>query len=71
MSKQASLANTFRRLIKESSRFMGKSVNVVMFPHQCKKLAVSYSILYYCKIAYAGGDSTRDSGSGCNESSFG
>ena len=47
MNKQASLANAFRCLIKESRRFRGKSVNIVMFPHQCKKLAVSYSILYF------------------------
>ena len=47
MVRQESLATTFRSLIKDSRRLMGKPINVISFPHQSKKLAVSYSFLYF------------------------
>ena len=47
MVRQESLASTFRSLIKDSRRLMGKPINVISFPHQSKKLAVSYSFLYF------------------------
>ena len=41
------LAQSFRTLVKASRRHWGMNVNIVMFPHQTKKLAISYCYKYF------------------------
>ena len=47
MIKQQALDKAFRAVIRDSLLFAGKNENVVSYPHMSKKLAVSYSILYF------------------------
>ena len=42
-----SLAASLRLLIKSSRRHFSESVNIIIYPHQTKKLAVSYSWKYF------------------------
>ena len=41
------LSRDLRDLIKDSRRWSNEPVNVICFPHQLKKLAVSYSYKYF------------------------
>ena len=50
---QSGLATSFRSLIKDSRRFVGRSVDIVMFPHQAKRFAVSYCWHYFEKVESA------------------
>lgn len=47
MLKQESLASSFKALVKDSRKSLGKGIIVPIFPHQSKKLAISYSIFYF------------------------
>ena len=47
MLGKESLAASLRLLIKSSRRHFSESVNIIIFPHQTKKLAVSYSWKYF------------------------
>ena len=47
----AGLASSFRSLVKASRRRMVLSVDIPMYPHQCKKLAISYCWEYFDNVA--------------------
>ena len=47
----AGLASSFRSLVRASRRRMSMSVDIPMYPHQCKKLAVSYCWEYFDNVA--------------------
>jgi len=50
---QASLAASFRSLIKASRRHVGRSVDIDMYPHQAKRFAVSYCWKHFVGVESA------------------
>jgi len=45
--QQVVLANAFRSVVRDAMVFAGKHRHVVSYPHMTKKLAISYSLLYF------------------------